>query len=69
MRSISIPTMIVWGADDQVFSMDNATRLQSDIENSKAAVIEDSGHLPQLEQTEAFLAAIRPFLKQTGSSQ
>lgn len=69
MRRISIPTMIVWGAADQVFSMDNATRLQSDIENSKVAVIEDSGHLPQLEQTEAFLAAIRPFLKQTGSSQ
>ena len=66
---LSIPTLIVWGAADQVFPMDNATRLQSDIENSKVAVIDGSGHLPQLEQTEAFLAAIRPFLKQTGSSQ
>jgi pimeloyl-ACP methyl ester carboxylesterase len=69
MRQITLPTLIVWGAEDRVFSPDNASRLQGDIAGAKVEVISNSGHLPQLEQTEAFLAAVQPFLKQIRSSQ
>jgi len=66
MRQIDLPTLIVWGAEDQVFSPDNAQRLSTDIERTEVHVIAGSGHLPQIEQTDAFLEAVIPFLTSTG---
>ncbi len=62
MRSIRLPTLIVWGADDAVFPIANAERLESDIDGARLVVIRQAGHLPQLEQTDAFLEALLPFL-------
>jgi pimeloyl-ACP methyl ester carboxylesterase len=62
MRQIAVPTLVVWGAEDKVFSPDNAERLRADIAGAEVRMIEGSGHLPQLEKTDAFLDAIRPFL-------
>ena len=62
MRQIKLPTLVVWGADDQVFSPDNAERLANDIEGSVVRMIQNSGHLPQIEQPDAFLDAVLPFL-------
>lgn len=64
MKSIKAPVLIVWGADDKVFSPDNATRLHADIDHSTLQIIEASGHLPQLERPEAFLDAVISFLNQ-----
>ena len=69
MRLIKLPTLVVWGADDKIFSPDNANRLQADIEGAEVRIIANSGHLPQIEQTEDFLEAVLPFLSKAGSSQ
>ena len=63
MRQIDLPTLVIWGADDKVFSPDNAERLRNDIEGAEVHLIDDSGHLPQIEQTNAFLGALLPFLR------
>ena len=63
MRQIEVPTLVVWGAEDRVFSPDNTRRLRNDIAGAEIHMIEQSGHLPQIEQTAAFLDAVRPFLK------
>lgn len=65
MRGIRLPTLVIWGADDAVFPIANSERLGNDIANSTVKIIGSSGHLPQIEQTEAFLAAILPFLETT----
>ena len=62
MRQIQLPTLIVWGAEDKVFSIENVEKLKADIEGAEAIIIEKSGHLPQIEQTDAFLDAVTPFL-------
>ena len=62
MRRIQLPTLIVWGAEDKVFSIENVEKLKADIEGAEAIIIEKSGHLPQIEQTDAFLDAVIPFL-------
>ena len=64
MRSIELPTLVIWGSEDAVFPIANAERLRNDIDGAKLAVIPDAGHLPQLEQTEAFLAHVTEFLGQ-----
>jgi pimeloyl-ACP methyl ester carboxylesterase len=69
MRTIALPTLVIWGADDKVFSPDNALRLQNDIEGADVHIIEGSGHLPQVEKTEAFLETVKPFLQTTGSAK
>ena len=69
MRQIDLPVLVVWGADDKVFSSDNAARLDTDIQRTEVHIIEGSGHLPQLEKTADFLEAVIPFLNSTGTSQ
>lgn len=69
MRTIGVPTLVVWGAEDKVFSPDNATRLKTDIPHAEVHVIGDSGHLPQMEKTDAFLNAVIPFLTSRGSAK
>ena len=68
MRGIALPTLVVWGADDRVFSPDNATRLENDIAGAEVHRIEGAGHLPQIEKTEAFLSAVQPFLNDNRTS-
>lgn len=68
MKAIAVPTLVVWGRDDKVFNPANAERLQNDIAGSEIRYIENAGHLPQLEQTEDFLAVVLPFLGDTGSN-
>ena len=69
MRLIDLPVLIAWGAEDKVFSADNADRLNADIKQTEVHIIEGSGHLPQIEQTDAFLEAVIPFLNSTGTNQ
>ncbi|MEM7502545.1 MAG: alpha/beta hydrolase [Pseudomonadota bacterium] len=64
MRTIALPTLIVWGENDSVFPIRNGERLHADINGSTFARIAASGHLPQMEQTDEFLSHLLPFLDQ-----
>ena len=63
MRTIDLPTLVIWGSDDRVFPIANSIRLANDIEGSVVRIVELSGHLPQIEQTDAFLAVLLNFLE------
>lgn len=63
MQSLMLPTLIVWGSDDAVFPIEHGERLAKDINDSTLIVIPESGHLPQLEQTSAFLREVSQFLE------
>lgn len=63
MQRIAVPTLVVWGAEDKVFSPDNTKRLRDDIADAEIHVIEGSGHLPQVERTAEFLDVVKPFLE------
>lgn len=65
MQKIEIPAHIVWGAEDGVFPVANAERLHADIAASTITIIPESGHLPQLEKTDDFLATTLEFLEAT----
>ena len=69
MRQIQLPTLVIWGAEDKVFQIDNANRLAGDISGSIVKVIGSSGHLPQIEKTAEFLDTVLPFLKSTRVTQ
>jgi pimeloyl-ACP methyl ester carboxylesterase len=62
LHRIDVPTLLVWGANDRLFPKDYAFAYQRLIAGSKVAIIPDCGHLPQVEQRQAFIAALEGFL-------
>jgi pimeloyl-ACP methyl ester carboxylesterase len=63
LPTISIPTLLLYGADDQRSPLRVAHELNSQIPGSKLSVIPDVGHLVQLEAPDAFNTEVRTFLR------
>lgn len=61
LHAISIPTLLLFGAEDSVFPELNREMLAL-IPGAQMASIAAAGHLPNLEQPDAFLSALRGFL-------
>ena len=62
LASLDVPTMVIDGADDVDDFRLIADQLGRTLPRSERATIAGSGHLPSLEQPEAFDAVVRPFL-------
>lgn len=63
LSQINIPTLIVWGAEDEVIPLEAGKKANSLIKDSKLVIYENCGHLPQEEMPERSLADIIEFLK------
>ncbi|HET9348154.1 MAG TPA: alpha/beta hydrolase [Arthrobacter sp.] len=66
LPTISIPTLLLYGADDQRSPLHVAHELHRQISGSKLAVIPDVGHLAHLEAPDAFNTEVRTFLHGIG---
>jgi len=62
LHRIGVPTLLVWGANDRLFPKDYAFAWQRLIPGSSVTIIPECGHLPQIEQRQAFIAALEGFL-------
>ncbi len=62
LHRIDVPTLLVWGANDRLFPKDYALAFQRLIPGSKVEIIPECGHMPQIEQRQAFIAALESFL-------
>lgn len=56
LPEIQIPTLIVWGKNDQLTLIDVAEEFQSKIPNTELHVLDECGHSAMLEQPEQFNA-------------
>jgi pimeloyl-ACP methyl ester carboxylesterase len=66
IKTIEVPTLILWGADDTAIPVDHARRLHQDIRNSDLVIIPNCGHIPHEEAPEQSLEAILGFLEEQG---
>jgi len=57
-----LPTLVVVGAEDRLTPPRDAEAIAKAIPGARLAVIPDAGHLPPLEQAEAFNGQLRSFL-------
>jgi 3-oxoadipate enol-lactonase len=62
LKEISVPTLILCGREDTVTPIAQSEVLRSEIENSVLHIIENAGHLSNLEQPEVFNKHITSFL-------
>ncbi|HEV7683421.1 MAG TPA: alpha/beta hydrolase [Pyrinomonadaceae bacterium] len=64
-RSITVPTLILWGREDKVIPLRVGELLHNLLPNSTLEVIEECGHIPQEEKPEETISLISNFLKAT----
>ncbi|HXZ02273.1 MAG TPA: alpha/beta fold hydrolase [Stellaceae bacterium] len=62
LSAIANPTLVVVGELDAATPLDLARELAQEIKGARFVLLPGCGHCPPLEQPEAFLAAIGPFL-------
>ncbi len=63
IKTITQPTLIIWGKEDQLISYKNAALFNQDIRNSQMLVLEKVGHIPMEEAPNQVATAILKFIQ------
>jgi pimeloyl-ACP methyl ester carboxylesterase len=61
-KTISVPVLIIWGADDEVVPLSVGKNFKRDIPNSELVILPECGHIPLEEEAAATQQAIAAFL-------
>ena len=62
ISSIKVPTLILWGEEDRIISVEAAYEFHSAISGSKLIIYPKTGHIPQEELADQSAADVRTFL-------
>ena len=68
LPTIHVPTLVLWGDADQRSPMHVAEELHAAIPESELAIIRNSGHVSNMEQSEAFNSHVRRFCTDVGAA-
>jgi pimeloyl-ACP methyl ester carboxylesterase len=63
VRSVKAPTLVVWGKYDELADPAGADRLERTIPAAQKVIIDNCGHMPQLERADEFNRIVRDFLR------
>jgi pimeloyl-ACP methyl ester carboxylesterase len=63
LPEIEIPTMVVWGLNDQIVPVEGALGYHRLIPSSRLEIFERTGHLPQLERPARFNPLLEQFIE------
>jgi len=64
LADISVPTLVIHGAEDQLIPTTEAQAMHEAIPQSELVLVPAAGHLPNLEQPDVFNDAVHEFLAQ-----
>ena len=63
LSKISVPTLIIWGKKDNITPLSDAYFIKKEIKNSTLEIIEEAGHLINLEAPEKLSEIVSRFIK------
>ena len=63
IKTIQTPTLILWGREDGLISVDNVSLFNQDIKNSQVVILDKVGHVPNEEAPKEVADAIYHFIK------
>jgi pimeloyl-ACP methyl ester carboxylesterase len=63
LQRLTMPTLLMWGEQDQMIPVANALDYQRAIPHAQRVVLPQVGHLPHEEQPQLSLQAMRAFLQ------
>ena len=69
LPEIEAPTLIVWGENDTILSVQDADEYERLIPSTKKLVMRDTGHVPQVERPETFNRELLEFLDAKAGSE
>ena len=58
-----LPTLIIWGKDDTIVPLSAGEAYQAAIPGSQLVLLDNCGHHPEIEQTDAFVNHVQRFLQ------
>jgi pimeloyl-ACP methyl ester carboxylesterase len=67
LHRIDVPTLLLWGADDQIAPPAIADAYEALIPDTKKVMIDECGHIPPMEQTAAFLSNLTAFVQENAA--
>jgi len=62
VRGVKAPTLVIWGKYDELADPAGADRLEQTIPGARKVIIDNCGHMPQLERADEFNRIVREFL-------
>jgi 4,5:9,10-diseco-3-hydroxy-5,9,17-trioxoandrosta-1(10),2-diene-4-oate hydrolase len=65
LHEIKVPTLLIWGRQDGVIPLQHGEIARELIAGSKLTVIDDCGHVPQIEHPDRFVEEVERFLART----
>ena len=65
-KKIRVPTLIIWGQEDQVVPLEGGRNFKRDIPDAELAILPRCGHIPQEEEPLETRRLIQDFLKKHG---
>jgi pimeloyl-ACP methyl ester carboxylesterase len=63
VRAVKAPALVVWGKYDELANPAGADRLERTIPGAKKVIVDNCGHMPQLEKAAEFNRLVREFLQ------
>lgn len=63
MGDIKTPTLILWGRNDRIFDISGAGRLKNLIALSELKILENTGHLPMVEDPDRVYDKLQAFIR------
>jgi pimeloyl-ACP methyl ester carboxylesterase len=69
LPDIEVPTLVVWGENDSVISVQDADEFERLIDDARKVVMEDTGHVPMIERPTTFNDLLMGFLSETGRAE
>jgi pimeloyl-ACP methyl ester carboxylesterase len=63
IKTIQTPTLILWGREDGLISVDNTALFNRDIKNSQVVILDKVGHVPNEEAPKAVADAMYNFIR------
>ncbi len=64
LKSLTMPTLIVWGSRDRVIPMEHGALMARNIPQARLAVIRNAGHMPFYQKPQEFNRLVLTFLRQ-----
>ena len=68
LGKLQVPTLVIWGEQDEIIPLATGRRMQRLIANSHLAIIPNCGHLPELEKPAEFVRCVLEFLQPAGAA-
>jgi pimeloyl-ACP methyl ester carboxylesterase len=62
LANIKVPTLVLWGKQDSLLPIAAGERYAAGIAGARLVSFDKCGHVPAIEQTEAFLSTVSGFL-------